>query len=169
MTAPSTRRAPRRETLNIRIRRSDRGLIDQAARAVGKNRTDFVLDAARKDGTRAYALDVRPDRVSMELGANDRRVAVTYGYDGQLMSRDIRAATGVPATPIPLTDIDPGAIERMARTARRAVGSKGLADVQYALLSLEPKGFSLYLAPGSDPPYVIADLHGRHLTWPGRH
>jgi|SRR5215207_1437161 len=48
MTAPSTRRAPRRETLNIRIRRSDRGLIDQAARAVGKNRTDFVLDAARK-------------------------------------------------------------------------------------------------------------------------
>ncbi len=38
----------RRETLNIRIRASDRGLIDQAAEATGKTRTDFVLDAARR-------------------------------------------------------------------------------------------------------------------------
>lgn len=38
---------PKRETLNIRIRPEDRSLIDRAAKARGKNRTDFVLDAAR--------------------------------------------------------------------------------------------------------------------------
>ena len=37
----------RRETLNIRIRPELRGLIDLAAGILGKNRTDFVLDAAR--------------------------------------------------------------------------------------------------------------------------
>jgi len=38
----------RRETLNIRIQPDLRGLIDRAASLVGKNRTDFVLDAARR-------------------------------------------------------------------------------------------------------------------------
>jgi len=37
----------RRETLNIRIKPELRGLIDRAAELAGKNRTDFVLDAAR--------------------------------------------------------------------------------------------------------------------------
>jgi len=36
-----------RETLNIRIKPEVRGLIDRAAALTGKNRTDFVLDAAR--------------------------------------------------------------------------------------------------------------------------
>jgi uncharacterized protein (DUF1778 family) len=44
----STRRAGKRETLNIRIKPEERGLIDRAARLQGKNRTDFVLDAARR-------------------------------------------------------------------------------------------------------------------------
>ena len=39
--------SPKRQTLNIRIRPEDRELIDRAARARGKNRTDFILDAAR--------------------------------------------------------------------------------------------------------------------------
>ncbi len=39
--------SPPRETLNIRIKAEERGLIDRAARAKGKNRTDFILDAAR--------------------------------------------------------------------------------------------------------------------------
>ena len=43
----SEERGTRRETLNIRIRPELRGLIDRAAELVGKNRTDFVLDAAR--------------------------------------------------------------------------------------------------------------------------
>jgi len=47
MTA-SPERPPRRETLNIRIRPEERGLIDRAAQVRGKNRTDFILDAARR-------------------------------------------------------------------------------------------------------------------------
>lgn len=39
---------PRRETLNIRIKPEERGLIDRAARATGKTRTDFMLEASRR-------------------------------------------------------------------------------------------------------------------------
>ena len=38
---------PKRETLNLRIKPEERSLIDRAAKVRGKNRTDFVLDAAR--------------------------------------------------------------------------------------------------------------------------
>jgi uncharacterized protein (DUF1778 family) len=45
---PTPKPAPsKRETLNIRIKPEERGLLDRAARARGKNRTDFMLDAAR--------------------------------------------------------------------------------------------------------------------------
>jgi uncharacterized protein (DUF1778 family) len=37
----------KRETLNIRIKPEERSLIDRAAKLRGKNRTDFVLEAAR--------------------------------------------------------------------------------------------------------------------------
>lgn len=37
-----------RETLNLRIKPELRGLIDRAAELTGKNRTDFVLSAARQ-------------------------------------------------------------------------------------------------------------------------
>lgn len=37
----------KRETLNIRIKPEERSLIDRAAKTRGKNRTDFILDAAR--------------------------------------------------------------------------------------------------------------------------
>ncbi|MEW5291530.1 DUF1778 domain-containing protein [Erwinia papayae] len=37
----------KRETLNLRIKPAERDLIDRAAKARGKNRTDFVLEAAR--------------------------------------------------------------------------------------------------------------------------
>jgi uncharacterized protein (DUF1778 family) len=36
-----------RTTLNLRIKPEDRNLIDWAAQIQGKNRTDFILDAAR--------------------------------------------------------------------------------------------------------------------------
>lgn len=42
MTAPA-----KRESLNLRVRPDDRGLIDRAAEVLGKTRTDFILDAAR--------------------------------------------------------------------------------------------------------------------------
>jgi uncharacterized protein (DUF1778 family) len=41
------RTAPRRDTLNLRIKAEERGLIDRAATLTGKTRTDFVLEAAR--------------------------------------------------------------------------------------------------------------------------
>jgi uncharacterized protein (DUF1778 family) len=41
------RAGAKRDTLNIRIKPEVRGLIDRAAALTGKNRTDFVLDAAR--------------------------------------------------------------------------------------------------------------------------
>lgn len=37
----------KRVTLNIRIKSAERSLIDRAAKSRGKNRTDFILDAAR--------------------------------------------------------------------------------------------------------------------------
>ena len=40
--------AQRRETLNIRIKPDERGLIDRAARTRGQNRTAFILEAARR-------------------------------------------------------------------------------------------------------------------------
>ena len=39
---------PKRDTLNIRIKPEERDLIDRAAHMRGKNRTDFILDAARR-------------------------------------------------------------------------------------------------------------------------
>jgi uncharacterized protein (DUF1778 family) len=44
----SQRGTTRREALKIRIKPQVRELIDRAAELVGKNRTDFVLDAARR-------------------------------------------------------------------------------------------------------------------------
>ena len=44
----SRTRVAKRETLNLRIKPEERGLIDRAAKTLGKNRTDFVLDAARR-------------------------------------------------------------------------------------------------------------------------
>jgi hypothetical protein len=135
-----------------------------------------VLDAARKEApgdARVTDLDFRPDRVSLELETGGRELVLDYGYDAQLTSRDLRARTGVDSGSIALDDIDPEAVERMARTTRKALDTKGLEDVQYVLLNLgnpiEPEPYlSLYLPTGHEPLYVVADLHGRHLTWPGR-
>jgi uncharacterized protein (DUF1778 family) len=45
---PYTKPAARRDTLNLRVKPEDRGLIDRAAKLTGKTRTDFVLEAARR-------------------------------------------------------------------------------------------------------------------------
>ena len=46
--ASTSKRAPPRDSLNLRIKPELRGLIDRAAEIAGKNRTDFVLEAARR-------------------------------------------------------------------------------------------------------------------------
>lgn len=60
--------SPKRETLNLRIKPTDRGLIDQAAHLTGKTRTDFVLDAARQ-AAREAVLDQTVLSVSPEAYA----------------------------------------------------------------------------------------------------
>lgn len=47
MPAPTASAPPKRDTLNLRIKPEERNLIDRAAKLRGKNRTDFVLEAAR--------------------------------------------------------------------------------------------------------------------------
>ncbi|HEU0082118.1 MAG TPA: DUF1778 domain-containing protein [Bradyrhizobium sp.] len=42
------KRTATRSALNLRIKPELRGLIDRAAELAGKNRTDFVLEAARR-------------------------------------------------------------------------------------------------------------------------
>lgn len=56
--------APKRETLNLRIKPELRGMIDQAAELTGKSRTDFVLEAARR-----AAEDALLDRVLFSVSA----------------------------------------------------------------------------------------------------
>jgi uncharacterized protein (DUF1778 family) len=48
MAKTSHRPTTARHSLNLRIKPELRGLIDRAARLAGKNRTDFVLEAARR-------------------------------------------------------------------------------------------------------------------------
>ena len=44
----TTAASSKRQSLNLRIKPEERGLIDRAAKTLGKNRTDFMLDAARR-------------------------------------------------------------------------------------------------------------------------
>lgn len=56
--------APARDTLNMRIKPEDRSLFDWAAKAQGKTRTDFILEAARR-----AAEDVMLDRTVVMVSA----------------------------------------------------------------------------------------------------
>ena len=56
MAATST--VARTRTINIRIEEERRTLIDRAAEAAGKDRTQFILDAATRDA-RTVLLDQR--------------------------------------------------------------------------------------------------------------
>lgn len=44
----SSLQGSKRETLNIRIKAAERGLIDRAAELTGKTRTNFILEATRR-------------------------------------------------------------------------------------------------------------------------
>jgi uncharacterized protein (DUF1778 family) len=52
LTTPTTRNA----TVNLRLQASARDLIDQAAAALGKSRTEFMVEAARREA-QAVLLD----------------------------------------------------------------------------------------------------------------
>ena len=54
----------RKSLVNLRVSARDRDLIDRAAAALGKNRSEFMLDA-----TRQAAEDALLDRVLFRLGS----------------------------------------------------------------------------------------------------
>lgn len=54
---------PKRETLNLRVTAEARALIDRAAEAGGKTRTDFILEAAKR-----AAEDALLDRTVFAVG-----------------------------------------------------------------------------------------------------
>jgi uncharacterized protein (DUF1778 family) len=56
--AGSADRAPRDVTINLRASRKQRSLIDRAAEALGRNRSDFMLDASCREAE-AVLLDRR--------------------------------------------------------------------------------------------------------------
>jgi uncharacterized protein (DUF1778 family) len=65
----------RRDTLNLRIKPEERGLIDRAATLTGKTRTDFVLEAARQAAEEALldqtVLTVSPEAYATFLARLD--------------------------------------------------------------------------------------------------
>lgn len=67
--------APRRDTLNLRIPAEERNLIDRAAEAAGKTRTDFILGAARRAAEETLLdraiLSVTPDAYAEFLARLD--------------------------------------------------------------------------------------------------
>lgn len=69
----------KRDTLNLRIRPEVRGLIDRAAKVRGKNRTDFILDAARQAAEETLLdqalIQVGPEAYAEFLARLDRPAA----------------------------------------------------------------------------------------------
>ncbi|MCA9262286.1 MAG: DUF1778 domain-containing protein [Planctomycetales bacterium] len=63
MKTESGRPATRDATVNLRLQASARDLIDQAAAALGKSRTEFMVEAARRE-----AESVLLDRCFFALG-----------------------------------------------------------------------------------------------------
>lgn len=66
----------KRESLNIRIKADDKGLIDRAAAIRGRNRTDFILEAARQAAEEALLdqslIVVKPEAYEAFVEALDR-------------------------------------------------------------------------------------------------
>ncbi|SFH61343.1 type II toxin-antitoxin system TacA family antitoxin [Planctomicrobium piriforme] len=58
MASKSETQPAKTSVMNLRIQPSARDLIDRAAQAAGKNRTDFVIEAARREAE-AVLLDRR--------------------------------------------------------------------------------------------------------------
>jgi uncharacterized protein (DUF1778 family) len=58
MRSPSSQPADRNQIINLRAKRSQKTLIDRAAAALGRNRSDFMLDAACREAE-AVLLDRR--------------------------------------------------------------------------------------------------------------
>jgi hypothetical protein len=129
-----------------------------------------VVEAVRAEGAESVVeFTIWPERVSVGFIKGGRAVGLQYSYDATLYSRDVSAVTGAPVKAVSLNAIKPAAIARMARHPR----VKGLKNVMYVILQgrdvfSEKPTMLMYLPQGSDPPYIVGDLDGRHITWPGK-
>ena len=109
------------------------------------------------------------DEAGVQLKSGEtRQVQLSYGYDAQLTGREI-VALGESLPSIKLSQLDPKAVERIAKSRK----VKNLGNIQYVLLRpqsvfTDKLGLATYLAKDMDPTYITSDLHGRHITWPGK-
>lgn len=65
-TRPKSPRPARDALINVRVSTGTRDLIDNAASVLGKTRTDFIVESARK-----HAIDVMLDQRFFSLDAQD--------------------------------------------------------------------------------------------------
>ena len=89
----ATDEGSRKSLVNLRVSARDRDLIDRAAAALGKNRSEFMLDA-----TRQAAEDALLDRVLFRLGS-DRHAAFVALLDAP--PSPSRELAGLLSTPAP--------------------------------------------------------------------
>ena len=88
-----TTEGARKSLVNLRVSARDRDLIDRAAAALGKNRSEFMLDA-----TRQAAEDALLDRALFRLGS-DRHEAFVTLLDGPPSPN--KELAGLLSTPAP--------------------------------------------------------------------
>ena len=77
MPGPTTKSRRRGENINLRVSRIQKSLIDRAAQALGRNRSDFMLETACREA---------------ESILLDRRY---FALERRKVSRDIRGAGAV--------------------------------------------------------------------------
>lgn len=86
----SARAGSRRDTtINLRLPEREKSLIDAAAAAVGKTRTDFVLQSARRE-----AIDVLLDQRLLELDGEEWEALMRSLDDPPLPSEALRRLMG---------------------------------------------------------------------------
>ena len=88
---PAHQQKAKRNTLNLRITTELRGLIDQAAALSGKNRTDFVLEAARHAAEETL-LDRTVFLVKPEAYAEFLKLLDTPPRPNERLSRSLQAS-----------------------------------------------------------------------------
>ena len=137
----------KRETLNIRIQPKIRGLIDRAAAMVGKNRTDFVLDAARQ-----AAEDALLDRTVFGVGP---KAYAEFLRRGLMRLPSQMKNCGAPCGPPPL-----GNDERGTVAARAIDGSSRDREFQLGPVSLDEwlrRRARANQASGASRTYVVCE------------
>ena len=82
----------RKSLVNLRVSARDRDLIDRAAAALGKNRTEFMLDA-----TRQAAEDALLDRVLFRLDADRHEAFVALLDAPPSPNRELAKLLSTPA------------------------------------------------------------------------